>query len=437
MMKRLIGAALAAILLAGSASAAAPTAEGETLRFVNAVWWDGKAFRKGDRYVRDGQFVAPVRNARTVDLAGGWVVPPFGEAHNHNLDFPTMVRGVSDQYLANGVFYVKNPNSRYAFTPQARPLLNRQDTVDAVFSMGGITAEGGHPIRLYGFLSRFSGPPQPGEGFEGDAFHLVRTEADIDPVLDRLKGQGAEFIKTYLLHSEQYETRRNDAKFYGLKGLDPALYPRVVAAAHRRGLKVSVHIETAADFRTAVAAGVDEINHLPGYVWEAGETAEVYRLSEADARAAARAGVVVVTTTVVTEGMPLKPERKAEIQALQVANLKTLHAAGVRLAIGSDNYMVTSRAEAEHLIRLGAFDGPTVLGLWIDTAPTAIFPGRRIGCLVVGCEADFLVLGGDPLKDFAATGRITGAWKDGAPLTLVPRQPTVMPGAPGGGGHVH
>ena len=438
-MKRLIVAALAALLAAGSAGAAPSTGgkpASETLRFVNASWWDGQGFRTGERYVRDGVFVSRAPAARTIDLGGAWVVPPFGEAHNHNLDAPFMARAVSDQYLANGVFYVKNPNSRFAFTPQARPLLNRQDTVDVIFSMGGITAEGGHPIRLYGFLSRFSGPPRPGESFEGDAFHLVRTEADIGPVLDRLKAQGADFIKTYLLHSEHYAARRDDKGFYGLKGLDPALYPRVVAEAHRRGLKVSVHIETAADFRVAVAAGVDEINHLPGYMWEPAETEADYRLTPADARAAARARVVVVTTTVVTEGMQMPRERKARVQALQVANLKTLHAAGVRLAIGSDNYMATSRAEADHLIRLGAFDGPTVLRLWIETPRLAIFPNRRIGCLKVGCEADFLVLRADPLKDFAATADIAGAWKDGRPLTLVARQPTVMPG-PTGGGHVH
>lgn len=440
-MKTAMWAALAAA--AGLALTGPATAQGkgggpaETIRFTGAQWWTPQGFVSGDRYVRGGVFVAPTRAARVVDLNGAFVTPAFGEAHNHNLDGPDLARHVSDQYLANGIFYVKNPNSRAATTPAARALLNRPDTVDARFSMGGLTAEGGHPIRLYGFLSRFSGKEQPGEAFEGDAFHVIRTAADIEPALGKLQAQGAEFIKTYLLHSEAYEARKADKAHYGMRGLDPKLYPAIVAAAHRRGMKVSVHIETAADFRLAVASGVDEINHLPGYMWATGDTAATYALTPADAHAAARAGTVVVTTTVITNGINLPRARKAQIKAVQTANLRLLQAAGVKLAIGSDNYMQTSRSEIENLSSMKVFDDATLLRLWVETPKVSIFPGRKVSCLDRGCEADFLVLSADPSQDIAATKAIRAAWKDGAPLTLVPLQPTVIPGAPGGGGHAH
>lgn len=425
-MKRHIAAAMAGLSIF-AATGVATASDEPVVRLVNAHWWTGEGFADGERYVKGGVFVRKTRADRTVDLNGAWVTPPFGEAHNHNLDAPEMARGVSDQYLANGIFYVKNPNSRFAATPATRTLLGRQDTVDAVFAMGGITAQGGHPIRLYGFLSRWPGPARDGETFEGDAFHLVNSQADIAPVLDTLQTQGADFIKTYLLHSEHFETRKGQKAFYGQTGLDPKLYPLIIKAAHARGLRVSVHIESAADFRTAVAAGVDEINHLPGYSWDKEDTADAYRLTLADAKAAAKAGVVVVTTTLVTDQINQSAERKAAIRALQAENLKTLAAAGVTIAIGSDSYMVTARNEALNLIRIGAFDGQTVLRLWIDTAPATIFTRRRIGCLNTGCEADFLALGGDPLKDFSATANIRQAWKDGRPLTLAPVKATVLP----------
>ncbi|HYE46168.1 MAG TPA: amidohydrolase family protein [Caulobacter sp.] len=430
---------MAMALAVGLALAAAPVAarEPETLRFTGAQWWTPDGFEGGDRYVRGGVFVAPAKRARTIDLAGAFVVPPFGEAHNHNLDAPALAKTVSDQYLANGVFYVKNPNSSAVTSPRARALLNRPDTVDARFSMGGLTAEGGHPIRLYGFLSRFSGPERPGEAFEGDAFHVIRTAADIEPALGKLQGQGAEFVKTYLLHSESYEERKEAKAYYGMRGLDPKLYPTIVRAAHRRGLKVSVHIETAADFRLAVASGVDEINHLPGYMWSGVDTAATYALTAEDARAAARAGVVVVTTTVITNGINMPRARKAQVKAVQTANLRLLRAAGVKLAIGSDNYMTTSRSEIDNLAAMKVFDNATLLRLWIETPKVSIFPERRLSCLERGCEADFLVLSADPIRDLAATKAIAGAWKDGAPLTLVPAKASVVPGPPGGGGHVH
>ena len=440
-MKRAMWTAMtvaAGLAIVGPATAQAPGRGGEeTFRFTGAMWWTPDGFEPGDRYVRGGVFVKPLARARTVDLEGAFVTPPFGEAHNHNIDTPQMARIVSDQYLANGVFYVKNPNSRAAYTAQTRALMNRQDTVDAKFSMGGLTGEGGHPIRLYGFLSRFTGKEQPGEAFEGDAFHTVRTAADIEPALAKLQAQGAEFVKTYLLHSEAHETRQADKGQYGMRGLDPKLYPAIVKAAHRRGLKVSVHIETAADFRLAVASGVDEINHLPGYMWEPGESGEAYRLTPEDARAAARSGVVVVTTTVVTNGLNNIPRaRKAQIKVVQTANLRLLRAAGVRLAIGSDNYMQTSRSEIDNLAAMHVFDTATLLRLWIETPKVSIFPGRRLSCLDVGCEADFLALAADPTNNLAATKTITAAWKDGRPLTLVPVKGSVMPGGPTGGGHL-
>ena len=416
-MKRIIIAAVAGLSLFAATGLVA-AADAPVVRLVNAHWWAGDHFVSGERYLRGGVFVRRTRADRTVDLGGGWVTPPFGEAHNHNLDAPALAKGVSDSYLANGIFYVKNPNSRFANTLATRALLGKQDTVGAIFALGGITGQGGHPIRLYGFLSRWPGPVRDGETFEGDAFHLVNREADIAPVLDTLQSQGADFIKTYLLHSERFEARKGQKAFHGQTGLDPKLYPLVIRVAHARGLRVSVHIESAADFRTAVAAGVDEINHLPGYMWDKEDTADAYRLTAADAKAAARAGVVVVSTTVVTEQINQSAARKAEIKALQAANLKTLAAAGVKIAIGSDSFMTTARAEAMNLIAIGAFDGPTVLRLWIDTAPTTIFPARRIGCLKVGCEADFLVLDGDPLADFSATANIRQAWKDGRTLAL-------------------
>ncbi len=434
-MKSVMLAAMAAA--AGLAFTGPVQAQTETLRFTGAMWWSPDGFKAGDRYVRGGVFVRPSGKPRTVDLAGAFVTPAFGEAHNHNIDAPELARLVSDQYLANGVFYVKNPNSSAASSGKTRGLMNRQDTVDARFSMGGLTADGGHPIRLYGFLSRFSGKEQPGEAFEGEAFHVIRTAADIEPALARLQAQGADFVKTYLLHSEFYEERKEGKAHYGLRGLDPKLYPLIIKAAHAKGLKVSVHIETAADFGLAVRSGVDEINHLPGYMWEKGEPGSAYAITPADAREAARREVVVVTTTVITNGLNFSKARKEQIKAVQTANLRLLQAAGVKLAIGSDNYMQTSRSEIDNLTAMKVFDTATLLKLWIETPKVSIFPGRRISCLDLGCEADFLALDADPTRDIAATKAIRAAWKDGRPLTLAPIKATVLPGPPTGGGHIH
>jgi hypothetical protein len=74
----------------------------------------------------------------------------------------------------------------------------------------------------------------------------------------------SDFIKIYLLYSEEFAKRRDDPACIGWKGLDPALVPLIVQRAKDAGLRVAAHVETASDFRAAVRGGVAEIAHLPG-----------------------------------------------------------------------------------------------------------------------------------------------------------------------------
>jgi len=59
------------------------------------------------------------------------------------------------------------------------------------------------------------------------------------------------------------------------------------------------------------------------------------------------------------------------------------------------------------------FSNLEVLRMWSETTPLAIFPRRKIGRLASGYEASFLVLDGNPLVDFANTGRIRLRVKQG------------------------
>src|SRR5581483_12479235 len=112
--------------------------------------------------------------------------------------------------------------------------------VDAVLSMGAITAPGGHPEALYVDVLRQRVYPQlKPEDFLGDAFHYVTKPGDIDPVLDRLVAQHAQFVKLMVIFSEEYAKRKDDPAYRGYKGVDPALVPAIARAAHRRGLRLA------------------------------------------------------------------------------------------------------------------------------------------------------------------------------------------------------
>ena len=208
-----------------------------------------------------------------------------------------------------------------------------------------------------------------------------------------------DFIKTILVHSESFARRRETPNLFGYNGLDPRLLPRIVNRARASGLRVSTHVNSAADFAAAVRAGVDEINHLPGISFEQGTEEADYLITPGDAKRAAKQGIVVVTTTNIAT-LFAKGEALVKVQSAQRKNLQLLKRHGVVLAVGSDNYTATSVEEAMYLKSLDVFDNAELLRMWSVTAAQTIFPGRKIGYLREGYEASFIVLRGNPLENF-------------------------------------
>lgn len=389
-----------AVHLAAARAPDVPT-HAAVYRFANGLWFDGRAFAPRTVYSVNGVFRSshdgPV--TETFDLAGRHVVPPFAEAHNHHFmqgaDNAALIR----RYLAEGVFYSKNANSLPRLTDPIRGLLNLPESVDVVFAGGGLTSSGGHPIQIYDFIAeRKIFPGWTKEDMRGQAYFVIDSERDLETQWPLIRAGRPDFIKTYLEHSEEHEARKSDPKFYGRRGLDPALLPKIVAKARRDGLRVSAHVNTAADFRNALGAGVDEINHLP-----------LARLTEEDAREAARRKTVIVTTTL--SHRPVG--HVADIDGLHRHNLRLLQRAGARLALGTDDNNRTVREEAENLRRLGVFDNLTLLKMWTEATPLAVFPSRRIGSLADGSEASFVALDGDPVADFANVRRVSFRFKQG------------------------
>ncbi|HEX8153853.1 MAG TPA: hypothetical protein VF698_12040, partial [Thermoanaerobaculia bacterium] len=113
---------------------------GENLAFVNGRWFDGQRFVARTMYVEGETFArrAPRRIDRTVDLGGRYVVPPYGEAHNHNVADSDSVGKLIAKYLADGIFYVKNPNSLPRVTTTLAGKVNTPTSIDVTFAMGGL-----------------------------------------------------------------------------------------------------------------------------------------------------------------------------------------------------------------------------------------------------------------------------------------------------------
>ena len=417
-------AATLAGLVLGPKAAGQQTSS-KTYEFINGRWFGGQNFRDKRFYSVNGVLTArkPARVDAVVDLTGKYVVPPFGEAHNHNVEESRRVNELIRKYLQDGIFYVKNPNN----LPKARAALsgkvNVPTSIDVVFANGGLTASGGHPL---GVVKRnLERGVQPEEWAEGGFYFIIDNLADLERKWEKILAGKPDFIKAYLLYSEENEKRKHDETYFAWKGLNPTLLPEIVRRARRAGVRVSAHVETATDFHNSLIAGVDEIIHTPGFRPENDDWTKYdpsrFKISEADARLAARNGVTVVTTLVSAVEQALQKKEGEpfnEIQNLLVRNLRLLKKHDVDIAIGSDSYRQTALAEALNLRKLGALDNRTLLKMWCETTAVTIFPERKIGYLREGCEASFLVLNGDPVQDFANTQNIDKRFKQGEFLSL-------------------
>ena len=270
---------------------------------------------------------------------------------------------------------------------------------DVVFANGGLTATGGHPIRLREqLLERGQYPGFTKESLRDHGYYVIDSPADLESKWEAILANRPDFIKAFLLRSEEFEKRRDSTDYFGRKGLDPKILGLIVERAHAANLRVSVHVETGTDFHHAISAGADEIAHLPGY------NREPQTIRPEDAALAAERGVVVITTAGLARQQRSDPELYEAIRSAQRANLRLLHELGVRIAIGSDNFVTTSVSEAEYLDELGVFDRPTLLRMLCETTPKSIFPRREIGLLAEGYEATFLALEGDPLMTSVTFG---------------------------------
>ncbi|MEP7321297.1 MAG: hypothetical protein ABI761_05235 [Saprospiraceae bacterium] len=421
--KSLIAIVLLNMLFSFAVFAQQGEVKGKIVEYKNGQWFNGKEFVRKSMYVQDGFFTdrKPGIISSSVDLQDKFIIPPFSESHTHHLEG---VGAPADQlinsYLKDGVFYVKNPNNVLYFTKNLFDKINKPTSLDASLANGGLTSSEGHPMILFEDQLRpgiesMTGKTQRG-WFNGKAYYTIDSEKDLDEKWSTILTDKPDFIKAYLANSEDYGKQSPPSKYKLRSGLNPALLPIIVAKAHKAGLRVAVHIETAVDFRTALQAGADELAHMPGFYLFDSAYSKRYLLTEADAKLAFTKKVFIVTTLnskSLVEDKNLLPM----VISNQKSNLALLKKYKVKLAIGSD-HSDSPLEEVSSIRALNIFSNLELLKLWCENSAQSIFPNRKVGFLKQGYEASFLVLNANPILDWKATGMIDSRYKQGVLLKV-------------------
>ena len=402
-----------------------------TWAFENGRWFDGGRFVTRTMYVSDGVFREdrPARVDSTVDLKGSWAIPPFGDAHTHNLDGTFNLETVRARYLREGTFYVQVLTNSVSGANAVRDRWNRACDLDVTYANAGISSTLSHPFLAYEPRAMRSIPfgadwrdhaaaIRASRLRLGDAYWFIDSLPDLERVWPRVLATKPDLLKVFLLDATETPPVMPDTGLPSGHGLRPSVLAAVMERARAHGLRVSAHIETAADMRLAVEQGVTIFAHLPGYALADNLDLAPYEIDEATARLAGRRGVIVIPTLQWAnnpggETTPAGIQRRLDLQA---RNIERLRRHGVTVAVGSDQFGATAEPEFQAFRKLGLWSNAELLTLWGEQTARSIFPGRRLGRLAAGYEASFLVLPRDPLASPDALREITMRFKQGCRL---------------------
>jgi imidazolonepropionase-like amidohydrolase len=244
----------------------------------------------------------------------------------------------------------------------------------------------------------------------------VTSETDIARAVAMAAGTGASGLKLYA-------------------DLDADVVRRLVAEAHRQGLKAWAHGTV---FPTgpleAVRAGIDGLSHACFLFWglqpvvaasmaerapydpdlvdlEGGPFQELLREM--------RARDVVLDATARNASRNPGAHAAGCTPALLNASLRAAHRAGVRISTGTDYVIAegdpdpTLFTEIEYLVNAGVLTTLESITAATLNAAHAIGIEDKYGSIEVGKVADLVVLSGDPTQDIAALRSVVAVFKDG------------------------
>ncbi|PZU07750.1 amidohydrolase family protein [Sphingomonas sp.] len=396
-------------------------------------------FRDG-RIVAAGADVAAPAGARVLDRRGDSILPGLISNHSHVGQVQGTTAG-AENYTRPIIAAELAQYRRYGVTTVTAlgnngPLF---DPLRADAHAGRLQAD------LFG-VDQGIGVPQGAPPVKVAVDQLFRpaTPAEARAAVDRMAAEHTDLVKIWV------------DDFYGSLPvkMDPAIVRAVVAQSHARGLRVAAHIHDLADARMVVDAGVDILAHgirdqlVPTDFAATLKARGIWYIAtlQLDEATVAWAEQAPWTRTPFARAA-LSPELARQIDdpvwqaknragkqandaraslAINLANLKTLYEAGVRIGFGTDSGATPVRVPgvAEHrelalTVQAGLTPMQAIVLATRDAAAMLKLTDR--GTIAPGQRADLLVVRGDPSRDIAAADDLVETWENGTavagPLT--------------------
>ena len=419
----------------------ASVAEVVVFRGATLIDGSGKTPLRNAALVIDGATIVQVgptaavktpTGARVVDVKGRTIIPGLINAHGH-AGLVAQGKNSADAYTRENVQANLAQFEQYGVTAVLTLGLNR----DLVYQMRDEQRRGGLGGASLFTAGRGIGVPDGAPPVPVAADQVYRPKSAEEAAAD---------VRETAAHHPDFLKLWVDDVYGKFPKMQPVVFKAAIDEAHKNGIKVASHVFYLADAKALIEGGVDALAHS---IRDLPVDAEAIELMK-------KRGTFYVATFTVDESAfrfadepallddpflagALSPESLQQFRGEEyrkkvsadpnlpriraaldtgMGNLKALHAAGVRIAFGTDSGANPARIpgwaehrELELMVKAGLSPMEVIVAATRGSA--AMLGAKDRGTLAKGKRADFIVLAADPLADIRNTRQLVSIWHGG------------------------